>query len=221
MSRTEVQPDDRSSMVDVYCGQCGIDRSGDMTLTNAKRTPSVPCGATSLQYRRQFMAVASVSASVSTALTPGKQERDWLLRWEQIKQRAADLSPSKTAPRSATAIHAAAQEFIDFYVFAYHLKDRLIAEQVQPKQVIESAISAEPTLSLLADLANLDKHFVLTKPPRSGDTPIIHVSDASSGPTWTLVMKIGHHGASLDGFPVAADAVATWDRLLRHWGAIT
>jgi len=161
MSQIDSQPNDRSGLVDVYCADCGVDRSGDMMLTNTERTPCSTCGTTTLQYRRQLTCVASVSASVSTALTPGKQIRDWRLRWEQIRQKAIRLSVVHTGPRSAAAIHAAAQEIIDFYVFAYHLKDRLIAEKIQPKRTIESAITTNPTLALLADLANLDKHFVL------------------------------------------------------------
>jgi hypothetical protein len=38
---------------------------------------------------------------------------------------------------------------------------------------IEAAITAEPALALLTDLANLDKHLNLNPPPRSGDIPQI------------------------------------------------
>jgi hypothetical protein len=89
---------------------------------------------------------------------------------------------------------------------------------------IEGAISAEAALSLLADLANLDKHFILTQPPRSGRVPQIgEVQGSQSGlgeGGWQLEQVIEHNGQELDGLAVAKDAVDAWERCLTDWGLL-
>lgn len=104
---------------------------------------------------------------------------------------------------------------------AYHLKDELIADGAVNRKNVESAINHSPTLSLLADLANLDKHRKLKSPPRSGDVPIIiSVSDASDGPRWKLVVSIRHRGALVDGVAFAGQAVNDWRLHLQSWSLL-
>jgi hypothetical protein len=62
---------------------------------------------------------------------------------------------------SGVAINAANHRLQSFYIQAYHLKDAL-----KSAPAIEPAIAADPALALLADLANLDKHSRLNRPPR-------------------------------------------------------
>lgn len=211
----------RSGLKDVRCAKCGCDRGTDTTLTATTRTPCRQCGATSLRYERHFTAVATANASVSTALTPGRQERDWQLRWAQIQTRVVRLGKPRTEPRGAAAIHDAAQEVLDFFVFAYHFKDMLIQDGVVAKNEAERMITNAPRLALLADVANLDKHRRLTRPPRSGAVPAIKVSDISNGETWNLVFEIQHDGTAIDGIGFANEIVTTWSTALRAWGLVT
>lgn len=68
---------------------------------------------------------------------------------------------------SADAIADAEQQLRSFYLLTYHLKDDLIHEASSTgvrRPTIEAAITANPALALLADLANLDKHGRLNNP---------------------------------------------------------
>ncbi|MDP9074266.1 MAG: hypothetical protein M3N98_08855 [Actinomycetota bacterium] len=214
--------DERSGLVDVYCGDCGVDRSADLTLTNAKRTPCAECGHSVLSYKRHLVATATASANFSSSLTPGTQERDWQLRWKQLQQRLPRVTGPRSEPRSGDAIHSAAQDLFEFFVSGYHLKDALIADGAVAKVDVEGAINASPILGLLADLANLDKHRrldVKKHPPRSGDVPVVErISDTSSGSTWQLLVEIRHMGTKVDGVAFAAVVVSEWRIHLLRWG---
>jgi hypothetical protein len=57
----------------------------------------------------------------------------------------------------------------------------LKAEGAVAGGTVEQAITSDPNLALLADLANLDKHFKLSRAPRSGDVPTITVKGVQPG----------------------------------------
>ncbi len=88
--------------------------------------------------------------------------------------------------------------------------------------MVEGAISKNPTLALLADLANLDKHFVLNKPPRSGAVPRPGLLRSVTLPRggWQLEMPIEHNGRTLDAMELAPKIIDSWRSHLRHWGLI-
>lgn len=156
---------------------------------------------------------------------PGEQDRDWRQRWQQIQSHLTRILTSRTETMSASAIHAALHELQSFFVQAYHLKDALkhdaVALGITEKQV-EDGVSADTYLSLLADLANLDKHSELTRRPRSGAVPdTAGVSGRSlPGGGWQLSWRFEHMGSTLDGVTVAAEIVPAWESLLRDWGLI-
>lgn len=86
---------------------------------------------------------------------------------------------------------------------------------------IEDAITADPRLSLLADLANLDKHveFGENRKPRSGNVPSygsLSGWDCEGG--WRLKVEIRHGDSCLDGLLIARDAVTAWAEKLKGWG---
>lgn len=103
--------------------------------------------------------------SLTATLTPADQDRGWDRRWLEIQRAQNRLAAPRTGGMSAEAVHQAVQEFMSFFGLAYHLKDALKAAAPQGLQgsVVENTISNDPTLALLADLANLDKHFVSMK----------------------------------------------------------
>lgn len=107
-----------------------------------------------------------------------------------------------------------------FIIHAYHLKDALRAAAPSlglNASDFEDAITNDLRLALLADLANLDKHLKLTKPPRSGCVPVIEqISgfDSAAGNKLLLSVNIKHDTVILDGLAVARDAIAAWQEKL-------
>jgi hypothetical protein len=109
----------------------------------------------------------------------------------------------------------------------YHLKDALKREAVATGVtggVVEAAISSDPALALLADLANLDKHGMLDHPPRSGHVPAITAVEGQSLDVppggWRLHLTVDHGGKIMDGLEIAQAAVDGWRRYLAAWGLI-
>lgn len=110
-----------------------------------------------------------------------------------------------------------------FLFHTYHLKDAL--KDAAPglglsAYDIEAAITNDPRLALLADLANLDKHVNLNR-LRSGSAPVIEQVcgvDSSTGSGWSLSVKIKHGATVLDGMTVAQNAAAGWREKLTAWG---
>src|SRR2546428_37671 len=114
------------------------------------------------------------TSSLSMELLPGAQARDWRQRWIEIQEQLKRLRAPHPEAMSAASIQNANHDLHSFFVQAYHLKDSLIRDAGTtgvPKTTIENAITADPHLALLADLANLANHGDLTKPPRSADIP--------------------------------------------------
>jgi hypothetical protein len=162
-------------MSDVVCSRCGADRPAEFA-TGAPRTPCPDCGATAITISRSFTADQKVTASLTSTLRPADQERGWGRRWRQIQRELGELLAQRSGGRSAETIQAARHDVHSFYVQAYHLKDSLKEESATigvTKAAIEQAVTDDPALALLADLANLDKHGSLNQPPRSGYVPRI------------------------------------------------
>ena len=124
------------------------------------------------------------------------------------------------------AIQARRAELLAFFVSAYHLKDALKAEKPNgvAGQSIEDAISRTPSLSLLADLCNLEKHV---KPrgkdlPRSGDWPSYGtLAGATSYPGWQIRLPVLHGTDTYDGIELATAVVDAWRTVLVELGCIT
>ena len=168
----------------------------------------------------------SFSGHYSAEFVPGNQARDWRQRWELVQGGIQRISLPHVEVMSGESIHAAVQRLFSFFIQAYHLKDAL--KEAAPQlglrlSDVEDAIKNDPRLALLADLANLDKHIQLTKPPRSGFAPIVEKisgADSSTGNGWLLVVRIRHGASILDGLTVAQDAVSAWQEKLRRWGLV-
>lgn len=212
---------DRSGIVDAVCTKCGLDRSADASTTKTVRTPCPRCGETALKYRRHGTAAVAVASHVSTSLRPGQQDRNWRLRWEQLESRLPGITASRSEGRSAAAIHSATQDLFEFFVSAYHLKDALIEDGAVSRAAVEKAINDSNVLTLLADLANLDKHRRLRRQARSGDVPVVEsVSDSSEGPRWTLNVLIRHKEGRIDGRAFAGTVLDEWQALLKRWALL-
>ena len=174
-------------------------------------------------FERTCSDAVNFSGSLSMELSPAAQVRDWRQRWLEIQSHLRRLCAPHSETLSGESIQTANHELQSFFVQAYHLKDLLIEAANTTgisRTTIEDAIKQDARLSLLADLANLDKHGKLSKPPRSGEVPVIGavsgVSNKAEG--WHLSLRVQHKGATLDGLTVAAEAVAAWEMHLRQWG---
>jgi hypothetical protein len=165
----------------------------------------------------------SLRGSLSADLHPGNTTRDWRQRWDLIRVELGQIESPAVGEMSAKATHEARNRLHTFYISTYHLKDALkldaTATGVSDK-TIEDEISNTPALALLADLANLDKHGKLDRPPRSGHVPVIMSESArrssTDQPDWVLVLEIEHAGITHDGIDIARRAVAAWDNFLRR-----
>jgi hypothetical protein len=180
---------------------------------------------TMAHFERTCGDAVNFSGNLSTELTPAAQVRDWRQRWLEIQSHLTRLCAPHSEILSGESIQTANHELQSFFAQAYHLKDLLIEDANTTgisRTTIEDAIKQDARLSLLADLANLDKHGKLSKPPRSGEVPVVGpvsgVSNKAEG--WHLSLKVQHKGATLDGLTVAAEAVAAWEIHLRQWGVI-
>ena len=209
----------------VFCGSRGtpLDEPANLPVTN--RAPCRSCRSTSRRIEVTCTGNLNLAGALSTELTPGAQARDWRQRWAEIQQHLTRLSALHSEPLSAKSIQNANHDLQSFFVQTYHLKDSLIQDSGTTgisSSTIESAIKGNPHLALLADLANLDKHGRLTRPPRSGDVPVLRklsgVSDSAMG--WRLSLEIYHKGKTLDGLSVASETVSAWQKQLRQWGLI-
>lgn len=162
-------------------------------------------------------------ASLTLTLTPADTSRGWKRRWAEAQRDLARLEQLRTDALSGDAVNSARHELGSFFIQTYHLKDALIKETSIPKADIEAAVTASPDLALVADLANLDKHGHLDKPPRSGIVPQIGAPQGIADgvvPGWSLSLPIRHGPATLDGLDVARRAIQAWEQTLRRWGLI-
>lgn len=209
----------------VTCSTCGIPRPPELSAT-LERPPCPQCGGTALTFAVSIEESISVSAQCLAELIPGNQARDWKQRWRQVQKDIKSVSSTNAEAMSRKSIHAWLQQLFSFFIHAYHLKDAL--KEAAPSlglnaSDIEAAITNDLRLALLADLANLDKHFKLTKPPRSGCVPVIEqISgvDSEAGNGWILSVKIKHGAVILDGLAVAKDAITAWQKKLSAWGIL-
>ena len=212
-------------MSEVVCSKCGAGRPPELATTS-ERPPCPRCGGTALTFNESIEESVSVTEHCSTELAPGNQARDWKQRWKVLEEDLQIISSPRTEVMSGDSIHSAMQRLCAYFIHAYHLKDAL--KEAAPglgltASDIEAAITNDPRLALLADLANLDKHTKLSKPPRSGSAPVIqHISgvDNSMGSGWNLSAKIEHGTVVLDGMTVAQMAAAAWREKLTAWGFI-
>lgn len=204
------------------CSTCGAPRPPELSAT-LERPPCPQCGGAALTFAVSIEESISASAQCSAELIPGNQARDWKQRWSQVQKDIQSVSSPSVETMSGESIHAWLQQLFSFFIHAYHLKDAL--KDAAPSlgltaSDIEAAIKNDLRLALLADLANLDKHFKLTKPPKSGCVPIIEqISgvDSAAGNGWFLSVKVKHGTVILDGLAVAKDSIAAWQEKLSAW----
>ena len=191
------------------------------------RPPCPKCGERGIALQIGLVEEVNIALPLEVALSPQYQEWDWKRRWEGAQQDFERVVARHAEKLSSEAINAAHRDLQSFYVRTYHIKDALKEDApslgLQPS-AIEAAITNDPNLALLADLANLDKHYKLNRPPRSGATPKIDyaqgIAPGSGKGGWRLKVVISHGRKKLDGVDVAKAAIAAWRSHLQDWGLI-
>jgi hypothetical protein len=191
------------------------------------RPPCSVCGTQGIAIRLGIAEEVDTAESVSVSMRPGDQKQDWQRRWGDVKEQLPRILEPRVEQLSGSAIFAARAELLSFFVRSYHIKDALCAEANTlglTRETIEEAITTDPELALLADLANLDKHLRLNRPPRSGSVPVIEdpsgVQAGSGEGGWTLKLPIRHAGAVRDGLDIATASTAAWEGQLENWRLI-
>lgn len=203
----------------IRCGGCNGEL--DASFNTEPRLPCPACASRSRSFgiTCETGQIQITGGTVEAELTPGNQVRGWRQRWDAIQATADGLTRPTAEPLNQETIGRRRGDLHAFYVQCYHLKDALRAERpngISP-HAVESAITASPTLSLVADLCNLEKHALPGHQhnPRSGHWPTF---DSVSGRTcdggWNIVLKIRHAQAILDGLEVAKQAVVAWRQVL-------
>jgi hypothetical protein len=210
-------------MSEVVCKSCGSCRPAQLA-SGFERPPCPTCGETALIINLDIHDSLTASDFMESSLEPGEQDRDWKRRWENIKLALQALNAPHTESMGRDTIHAAVQQLYSFFVQAYHLKDALIDEAPSlglTRAVIEATINSNRILSLLADLANQEKHRTLANPPRSGTVPIqLRILGVDVPGGWNIAVEIQHGSSTLDGLTIARNAVTAWETQLRAWGLI-
>ena len=197
-----------------------------VSRSTAERPPCPYCGATTVAFSVSACATVKVTSRVSLALRPDDQRQDWGRCWEDIQEQGRELLTPITGTMSSSAIQSARQRLGSFYVNAYHLKDDLkIAAPATgiTGVTIENAVTNDPDLALLCDLANLIKHRRLTHPPRSGYVPTILSWEGQTspfGPGWRITLTVEHNGHKIDGLDILQQSIDAWRRALRNWQLI-
>lgn len=208
----------------VTCSKCGSVRPSDLALAS-DRPPCETCGATSLVIGASMCERIEASVSAAGELIPGGQTRDWRRRWDLIQDQLQLVLRPETVIMSSEAIHQSLQRLTSFFILCFHLKDALI--DAAPKlglkrEDVEGAINGDSRLALVADLANLDKHMILTRRTKSGIAPeydgISGLDQTTGG--WRLSARIKHGPLLLDGLSVAQDAVDAWREWLNGRGLV-
>lgn len=204
-----------------FCAVCGVERPDVPGMPADGRTPCPSCGAINVNYSVHAVATVRTTASASYTMRPGNQAHDWQLRWRLIEHDVAQVTGLRSGGVSADAIEKAERDLFEFFGSCYHLKDILIQDGIVPKQDMEDAITDDPDLAFLADLANLDKHHRLSKQPRSGDVPrYLERTASSAAGGWQLNVSMEHHGKTISAVEAATKSVDGWRRFLGGRGLL-
>ena len=138
---------------------------------SASLTDSVSVSTSTVRHVSEEL---SLTGHLDMEFRPADQARDWKRRWKEIERKAAELQEPRSDGMSGNTLQAAGDELHTFYISCYHLKDSLKHEASTTgvsKRAVEDAVNADPALSLVGDLANLEKHASIDAkkhPPKTG-----------------------------------------------------
>jgi hypothetical protein len=110
-----------------------------------------------------------------------------------------------------------------FFTSCYHLRDWLVQDEPSIRADLDQLFGASPPLRLSAYVANIAKHFNLTRPPRAGRQLSFAREYIPAGKGWVgsegrLVVLSG--GEKIDVLDLVADCEEAWTDFLRKHGRL-
>jgi hypothetical protein len=211
----------------VRCTQCGAARDKEF-VNGAPTAPCTACGsmAVTVALTADIRAALTFTGRLDMEWSPAPSGLAWLDRWKYLcHERATVTGPPTERLRSAEAVHRAEERLTSFMVMEFHLRDCLISDRAKTgiaRGKINKAIKSNPTVSLLADVANTVKHVHLNQPPWSGSYPTIGQPSGTTADcpedAWRLNLPILHDGKTVEAADLARVAMDEWWTLLCGWG---
>ena len=110
---------------------------------------------------------------------------------------------------------------LTFFTVSYHLRDWLLRDAPSVQADLDDLFTTSKPLRLTADIANIAKHFDLTRPPRTGRQLSFAREYVPGGMGWfgrdgRLVVL--SDGEKIDVLDLATEAEQVWTAFLReHW----
>jgi hypothetical protein len=110
-----------------------------------------------------------------------------------------------------------------FFTACYHLRDWLLRDEPSVQADIDRLFADSKALRLSADIANIAKHFDLTRPPRAGRQLSFAREHVPGGMGWfgrdgRLVVL--SDGEKIDVLHLATEAEQAWTAFLRERGCL-
>lgn len=157
-------------------------------------------------------------ASVQPRELPWSWERSpgWRGQYERLrrwKRRLSEIEPNEL------------EELFDFilafFTACYHLRDWLLRDVPSVQADLDQLFAKSQPLRLSADIANISKHFHLTRPPRSRHQLSLAREYVPGGAGWfgrdgRLVVL--SDGEKVDVLDLATEAEQAWTAFLREHG---
>ncbi|HVX20457.1 MAG TPA: hypothetical protein VHB02_03845 [Acidimicrobiales bacterium] len=164
-----------------------------------------------------------MSGSLTATLVPTGDLQDWQSQWEVIQRRATAIQAQRPSDLDQASLMDADADYQRFLMQAWHLRDYLKRIPTL-KPTVDAKVDSEPSLLLLADLADSIKHGRgRRRNPKSGIDPVLRPATGDfAGPmrTWHLKVTILHGPMTIDGIQFVRDVIAAWTAVLTRLGLI-
>jgi hypothetical protein len=159
-------------------------------------------------------------ATVQSRELPWSWERSpgWRGQYERLRRWRARLC--QAAPDDVEVLF----DFVlAFFTTCYHLRDWLLQDEPSIRADLDELFASSAPLRLSADIANIAKHFDLTRLPRTGRQlsfarEYVPGGKGWFGPNGQLVVLSG--GEKTDVLDLAASCEAAWKDFLRTHGRL-
>ena len=155
-------------------------------------------------------------ASVQPGELPWSWERSpgWGVQYERLRRWR--VRPSELEPNDLEGLF----DFVlAFFTVSYHLRDWLLRDAPSVQADLDDLFTKSKPLRLSADIANIAKHFDLTRPPRAGRQLSFAREYVPEGVGWfgrdgRLVVL--PDGEKIDVLDLATEAEQAWTAFLRE-----
>lgn len=209
----------------IFCLDCDVRLLDDEQSLPEKRAACTVCGSTKRRMSDLITVTARASGEAFGSIIPAQQKRDWKLRWKQLNTEILIIASPVYGPLDSDRIKEEASRLHTFLVSMNSLRDSLIHEpgQIVSTKDINTRIKSDSRLSLATDVANLEKHVVLTKQIWSGVAPSFGVTrsiDVRGTKGWMASVEVHHNGKTYELLSIAQNGLQAWEEALKDWRLI-